>query len=74
MAIAVMGGLFLSTILSLVFIPSVYTIMDDLSRLVAHLFHWAFAPNEVDEDEADTGHSSTGVVPPLSKELRIAAE
>mgnify|MGYP001063495573 CR=1 FL=1 len=74
MAIAVMGGLFLSTILSLVFIPSVYTIMDDLSRLVGHLFHRAFAPNEVDEDEPHAGHKPTPAAPPLSKELRIAAE
>ena len=45
MAIAVIGGLLVSTVLSLVFIPSVYTIMDDLSRIVGRLFRWALKPN-----------------------------
>ncbi|MBN9060350.1 MAG: efflux RND transporter permease subunit, partial [Rhizobiales bacterium] len=72
MAIAVMGGLFLSTILSLVFIPSVYTIMDDLSHLVGRLFHKAFAPNET--DEPTDGHEPSNTTPALHKELRIAAE
>ncbi len=31
MAIAVIGGLLVSTFLSLVFVPAVYTIMDDVS-------------------------------------------
>jgi hypothetical protein len=68
----VMGGLFLSTILSLVFIPSVYTIMDDLSHLVARLFHHALAPNEVDEDTGDERHGPPA--PALHSEMRIAAE
>ncbi len=38
MAIAVIGGLIVSTFLSLVFVPSFYIVMDDLGRLVA----WAF--------------------------------
>ena len=32
MAIGVIGGLVVSTLLSLVFVPSFYTVMDDLSR------------------------------------------
>ena len=32
MAIAVMGGLLVSTVLSLVFVPSFYTVMDDIGR------------------------------------------
>jgi hypothetical protein len=38
MATAVIGGLIASTILSLVFVPSFYIVMDD----VAHLFRWLF--------------------------------
>ncbi|WP_029351898.1 efflux RND transporter permease subunit [Bosea sp. 117] len=38
MAIAVIGGLIASTVLSLVFVPAVFTLMDDLGRLFARVF------------------------------------
>ncbi len=38
MAIAVIGGIIVSTILSLVVVPSFFLIMDDLSRLLAWIF------------------------------------
>ena len=38
MAIAVIGGIIVSTVLSLVVVPAFFLIMDDLSRLLAHLF------------------------------------
>ncbi len=38
MAIAVMGGLMASTVLSLVFVPAVFTLMDDLGRVSWRLF------------------------------------
>jgi multidrug efflux pump subunit AcrB len=38
MAIAVMGGLMASTVLSLVFVPAVFTLMDDLGRVTWRLF------------------------------------
>jgi multidrug efflux pump subunit AcrB len=38
MAIAVIGGIIVSTALSLVVVPSVFLIMDDLSRLLARVF------------------------------------
>ena len=38
MAIGVIGGLVVSTALSLVFVPSLYTVMDDLSGWTARLF------------------------------------
>ncbi len=38
MAIAVIGGLIVSTVLSLVFVPSFYAVMDDLSKGVNWLF------------------------------------
>jgi multidrug efflux pump subunit AcrB len=51
MAIAVIGGLLASTVLSLVFIPSVYVMMDDLSRGLAWLFRVVARPNLRDEEE-----------------------
>ncbi|MEX0405063.1 efflux RND transporter permease subunit [Aquibium sp. LZ166] len=53
MAIAVIGGLLVSTVLSLVFIPSMYTIMDDAALGVSRLFRWAVRPNEKDEPGED---------------------
>jgi hypothetical protein len=38
MAIAVMGGIIVSTVLSLVVVPSFFLIMDDLSRLLGWIF------------------------------------
>nr|WP_316655488.1 efflux RND transporter permease subunit [uncultured Gellertiella sp.] len=38
MAIAVIGGIIVSTVLSLVVVPSFFLIMDDLSRLLADIF------------------------------------
>ena len=38
MAIAVIGGLIMSTMLSLVFVPAVFTVLDDLGRFTWHLF------------------------------------
>jgi hypothetical protein len=38
MAIAVIGGLISSTLLSLLVVPAVYTYVDDLENLLARLF------------------------------------
>jgi len=38
MAIAVIGGLIMSTMLSLVFVPAVFTVLDDVGRLAWRLF------------------------------------
>lgn len=38
MAVAVIGGLIVSTVLSLVFVPAFYVVMDDLSRLTGWIF------------------------------------
>jgi HAE1 family hydrophobic/amphiphilic exporter-1 len=38
MAIAVIGGIIVSTVLSLVVVPSFFLIMDDLSRLLSWMF------------------------------------
>ena len=46
MAIAVIGGLIVSTVLSLVFVPSFYMVMDDLSRGTGWLFGRFFGKAE----------------------------
>lgn len=46
MATAVIGGIIVSTVLSLVVVPSFYLIMDDLSRLIARLFRGIVGPKE----------------------------
>jgi multidrug efflux pump subunit AcrB len=49
MAIAVIGGLIMSTMLSLVFVPAVFTVLDDIGR-----FAWRFLSRFVgDADEAE---------------------
>jgi hydrophobic/amphiphilic exporter-1 (mainly G- bacteria), HAE1 family len=50
MAVAVIGGLALSTLLSLVFVPAVYTIMDDLDQWIKGLFK--AVPTVTSEDRA----------------------
>ena len=46
MAIGVIGGLIVSTLLSLVFVPSFYTVMDDLSAFVARHAARLLTPRE----------------------------
>ncbi len=55
MAIAVIGGLITSTVLSLVFVPAVFTVMDDLSHLLGRLFG-RFVGSRDEPDEAGTQH------------------
>ena len=50
MAIAVIGGLILSTLLSLIFVPAVFVVMDDFGRLLWRLFGRFVGPK--DEDPA----------------------
>jgi Cu/Ag efflux pump CusA len=64
MAIAVIGGLLVSTVLSLVFVPSIYLVMDDLGRLVGRLFKGLIGPKEEDPAPAAmpafAGHAPVG--------------
>ncbi|MFC3180065.1 efflux RND transporter permease subunit [Cypionkella sinensis] len=63
MATAVIGGIIVSTVLSLVVVPSFYLIMDDLSRLIARLFRGVIGPKEAEFEPAS----------PEVLEARIAA-
>lgn len=50
MATAVIGGIIVSTILSLVVVPAFYLIMDDLSRVLARIFSRFVGPKEADPE------------------------
>jgi len=54
MAIAVIGGLLLSTLLSLLFVPALFTIMDDVGYLSGRLFGRFIGP----ADEAKPVHAT----------------
>jgi multidrug efflux pump subunit AcrB len=53
MAIAVIGGIITSTVMSLVVVPSFFLIMDDLSRLLGFLFSRLIGPKEVELEPLD---------------------
>ena len=50
MAVAVMGGIIVSTVLSLVVVPSFFLIMDDLSRLLGRIFSRFIGPKEAEPE------------------------
>ena len=58
MAIAVIGGLIVSTVLSLVFVPAVFTVMDDVGRGTFWLFRWLLAPRARKSAPAPEGRLS----------------
>jgi Cu/Ag efflux pump CusA len=76
MAIAVIGGLIVSTMLSLVFVPAFFVLMDDLSRFCSWLFGRFVGPSDEPEDEFDGSevHDVDHVVPYPARPTRIAAE
>jgi hydrophobe/amphiphile efflux-1 (HAE1) family protein len=62
MAIAVIGGLIVSTLLSLVFVPAVFTVLDDVGRLLFRLVKWGLTPREERGREREEAHEG-GEVP-----------
>jgi HAE1 family hydrophobic/amphiphilic exporter-1 len=46
MAVAVIGGLLSSTLLSLLFVPAVFAVMDDVSRFLWWIFGRFVGPSE----------------------------
>jgi multidrug efflux pump subunit AcrB len=54
MAIAVIGGIIVSTVLSLVVVPSFYLIMDDLSRLISRFFRRFVGAKEVEPESPES--------------------
>ncbi|MCJ2123589.1 efflux RND transporter permease subunit [Methylobacterium sp. J-077] len=74
MAVAVIGGLLVSTVLSLVFVPAIFVLMDDLSRLLGRLFGRFVGERDDPQDEpgfSEARHPANDgrALPP-----RIAAE
>jgi multidrug efflux pump subunit AcrB len=61
MAIAVIGGLLSSTLLSLVFVPAVFAVMDDIGRLVWRVF--SRFVGQADEEPAAAAVPPAGQVP-----------
>ncbi|MGD9783527.1 MAG: efflux RND transporter permease subunit [Hyphomicrobiaceae bacterium] len=58
MAIAVIGGLISSTLLSLVFVPAVFMLMDDIALFVWRLFSRFVGPGEqVAQETAEPSHA-----------------
>ena len=55
MAIAVIGGLLVSTVLSLVFVPSFFTVMDDLGNLMRRVFGRFIGPADEPDAAAEAG-------------------
>jgi hydrophobe/amphiphile efflux-1 (HAE1) family protein len=72
MAIAVIGGLAVSTVLSLIFVPSFYTVMDDVSRFFGWVFGRFIGPTD---EEPASGHGEPdAAAKPAPQPLREAAE
>ncbi len=81
MAIAVIGGLLVSTVLSLIFVPSFYTVTDDVGRVLWRIFGRFVGPTDepdallTETVAAKDGEKETGPAhPPRSVPPAIAAE
>jgi multidrug efflux pump subunit AcrB len=73
MAIGVIGGLLVSTVLSLVFVPSFYSVVDSVSRFTRRMFAGLAGPKEEGDDVP--AHAPPVVTPMARKpEARLAAE
>jgi hydrophobic/amphiphilic exporter-1 (mainly G- bacteria), HAE1 family len=65
MAIAVIGGLLVSTVLSLIFVPSFFTVMDDLGHVMQRIFGRFIGPTD-EPDAALTAVPAHGGPAPIS--------
>ena len=77
MAIAVIGGLLVSTVLSLVFVPSFFTAMDDLGKLMQWAFGRFIGPIDEPGDEVAAVANAAPSVPasrPHRVPTQLAAE
>ncbi|MGE0054237.1 MAG: efflux RND transporter permease subunit [Hyphomicrobium sp.] len=80
MAIAVIGGLLVSTVLSLIFVPSFFTVMDDVGHFLGWLFGRFIGPRDDPEDDEAPAASlparkdQAASHGPDQRELPLAAE
>lgn len=67
MAVGVIGGLIVSTVLSLIFVPAIFTLMDDVGRFVWFLFGRFIGPTDeagaVPADVVTTGAGAVAAAP-----------
>jgi multidrug efflux pump subunit AcrB len=56
MALAVIGGLIFSTILSLIFVPAMFAMMDDLSKLIWRFGQRLLTSSAEDDQDPGAGH------------------
>jgi len=73
MAISVIGGLLVSTMLSLVFVPSFFTVMDDLGNVMQRIFGRFIGPRDEPPAEPQTPPGSSSGVE-SHRPLPLAAE
>jgi hypothetical protein len=74
MAIAVIGGLIMSTMLSLVFVPAVFTVLDDLGRFTWRLFSRFVGDTEEPHPPQRAALSHGAIRPRPASEVPVAAE
>jgi hypothetical protein len=76
MAIAVIGGLLISTLLSLLFVPSFFIVMDDLGNLMRRIFGRFIGPAD-EPGEVSGAHTASAAkvhAAPTAIGKAIAAE
>jgi hypothetical protein len=71
MAIAVIGGIIVSTVLSLVVVPSFFQIMDDLSRVLAWVFSRFVGQKEAEPKAPDPLELAAGMAESQSEIERL---
>ncbi|MBY3075227.1 efflux RND transporter permease subunit [Rhizobium laguerreae] len=72
MAIVVIGGVMMSTLLSLVVIPVIFTFVDDLNEALKRLVHGTGPAREAGEEpHASNDHAAIALKPELSKRRRV---
>ncbi|MBB3166077.1 multidrug efflux pump subunit AcrB [Rhizobium laguerreae] len=72
MAIVVIGGVMMSTLLSLVVIPVIFTFVDDLNDALKRLVHRTGPAREAGEEpHASNDHAAIALKPELSKRRRV---
>jgi hydrophobe/amphiphile efflux-1 (HAE1) family protein len=68
MAIAVISGLLVSTLLSLLFVPAIFVLMDDLSRLFGRLFGRFIGAVDEPPSHQPQAHQPRAHAPPMAAE------
>jgi hypothetical protein len=78
MALAVIGGLMFSTVLSLVFVPAMFMLMDDVGALIWRFGKRLIVSHKEDEEPPTAlrgpGHPPTKGPPPVPPNIAPAAE